>query len=33
MNAVTSNRALLAPAYATGLAAGLRESVGASLKF
>jgi len=33
MNAVTSNRALLAPVYATDLAAGLRESANASLKF
>jgi hypothetical protein len=33
MNAVTSNRALLAPAHATGLAAGLRESADTSLKF
>jgi hypothetical protein len=33
MNAVTSNRALLAPPYTTGLAAGLRDSAGTSLKF
>jgi len=33
MNAVTSNRALLAPGYAPGLAAGLRESANTSLKF
>jgi len=33
MNAVTSNRALLAPTYATGLVAGLRESVNERLKF
>jgi hypothetical protein len=33
MNAVTSNRALLAPASATGLAAGLRDSADTSLKF
>jgi len=33
MNAVTSNRALLAPPYTTGLAAGLRESVNERLKF
>jgi sensor histidine kinase YesM len=33
MNAVTSNRALPAPAYTTGLAAHLRESVNERLKF
>jgi hypothetical protein len=33
MNAVTSNRALLTPGPATGLAAGLRESVDAGLRF
>jgi hypothetical protein len=33
MNAVTSNRALLAPPYTTGLVAGLRESTDTSLKF
>ena len=33
MNAVTSNRAMLAPGHAGGLAAELRDSVNASLKF
>src|ERR1700736_5375736 len=33
MNAVTSNRALPAPPYTTGLVAGLRESADTSLKF
>jgi hypothetical protein len=33
MNAVTSNRTLLTPGPATGLAAGLRESVDAGLRF
>jgi hypothetical protein len=33
MNAVTSNRTMLAPGYAGGLAAGLRESVNAGLRF
>ena len=33
MNAVTSNRTMLAPGHASGLAAGLRESVNAGLKF
>jgi hypothetical protein len=33
MDAVTSNRTMLAPGHADGLAAGLRESVSAGLKF
>jgi len=33
MNAVTSNRTMVAPGYAGGLAAGLRESVNAGLRF
>jgi hypothetical protein len=33
MNAVTSNRTMLAPGHADGLAAGLRESVSAGLRF